>query len=282
MNLGEFEIFSVSGGSFKLDGGAMFGIVPKPIWSKTTTCDEQNRILLETNCFVLKDGERTILIETGIGSKHSDRFRKFHDIAEGNPLVENLQARGIQPEEIDTVILSHLHFDHAGGATMHAEDGSLVPTFPNAEYITQRHEWVMATSGYPELSGAYKVEDLLPLADSGQLRLVDGDVEIVPGIHAWVTGGHTEGHSAILVESNGEEAVFLGDICPTTKHLTTLWGMAYDVDVLQLRRRKKEVFGRIADQGWIALFDHDTEVTASYLQRDDKRDFVLDNPFNDC
>lgn len=281
MKLGDFELSSVSGGSFKLDGGAMFGIIPKPIWSKTTPCDEKNRILLETNCFVIKDGERTMLIETGVGSKHSDRFRQFHDIAAGNQLVENLKANGIQPTDIDTVILSHLHFDHSGGSTMHAEDGSLVPTFPNAEYVAQRHEWVMATSGYPELAGAYPPENLLPLEDAGQLRLIDGDVEIVPGIHAWVTGGHTEGHSAIIVESGDEVAVFLGDICPTTKHLPTLWGMAYDVDVLQLRRKKSEVFGKIADEDWIALFDHDPKVIASQLERDDKRDFVLFQPVED-
>jgi len=281
INLGDFKISVVSGGSFKLDGGSMFGIVPKPIWSKTTSCDEQNRILLETNCFVIKDGDRTMLIETGVGSKLSDRFRKFHDIAPGNPLVKNLKAIGVQPTDIDTVILSHLHFDHSGGSTMHAEDGNLIPTFPNAEYVAQRHEWVMATSGYPELSGAYMVENLLPLEETGQLRLIDGNVEIVPGFHAWVTGGHTEGHAAIVVESEDEIAVFLGDLCPTTKHLPTLWGMAYDVDVLQLRRKKSEVFGKIADEGWLALFDHDPQVTASYLQRDDKRNFVLNNPIVD-
>ncbi|MCH7686984.1 MAG: MBL fold metallo-hydrolase, partial [Planctomycetes bacterium] len=218
---------------------------------------------------------RNILVDTGYGSKFTEKQRKIFESQEGDPLVENLQSAGLSVEDIDTVILSHLHFDHAGGATQQNEDGTLTPTFPNAEYVAQRLEWVTATAGFPELRGAYPQDNLLPLKDSGQLRLVDGNVELVPGIRAVVTGGHTKGHSAIVIESDGETAVYLGDLCPTTRHLPSLWGMAYDVDTLELRRNKPQLLGQIADTNCWALFDHDPDHAAAKLLRDSKRDFTI-------
>jgi glyoxylase-like metal-dependent hydrolase (beta-lactamase superfamily II) len=182
-----------------------------------------------------------------------------------------LAAAGVSVEEIDTVVLSHLHFDHAGGATCLDEEGALVPTFPNAEYVVQRSEWVSATAGYPELRGVYSQDNILPLAEAGVLRLIDGDVEIVPGISAIVTGGHTVGHAAIRIESQGQTAIYLGDLCPTRRHLPSLWGMGYDVDMLQVRRKKRELLGMIAEQGWLALFDHDPDHVAAYLKSNDEQ-----------
>lgn len=275
MQLGRLQLQTVSGGTWRIDGGTMFGVVPKALWSRVFRCDDGNTIAQDTNCVLVRDGDRTYLIDTGYGSKLSDKQRRIFHAEDGDPLLRNLQAIGVEAADVDAVLLSHLHFDHAGGATRHNDAGELVPTFPNAEYIVQRREWVTATGGFPELKGVYPQENLLPLRDSGQLRLVDGNVELVPGIRAWITGGHTQAHSAIVIESDGETAIYLGDLCPTTRHLPVLWGMSYDVDMLQLRRMKAEVLGKVAAENWLALFDHDPDHAAGRLRPDSKRDFKL-------
>ena len=190
-------------------------------------------------------------------------------------LLAGLAARGVAPGDVDVIVLSHLHFDHAGGATELNADGRLHPTFPNAEYVVQRREWMLATADLPELRGSYPPENLLPLRDAGCLRLIDGDVEIVPGIRSIVTGGHTPAHQAILVESGDDAAVYLGELCPTTAHLPVRWGMAYDLDVVQLRRKKLELLAMIADREWWAFFDHDCQTTRARLTRHEKRDFEI-------
>lgn len=257
----------------------MFGLVPKPLWSRVFPADERNRILLATNCVLVRTGRHTVLIDTGYGSKLPEKEREILAAEEGEPLVANLAAIGVSLEKIDTVVLSHLHFDHAGGGTRQTADGRIVPAFPNAEYVLQRREWVVAAGGFPELRGAYPPENVLPLNEAGQLRLLDGNVEIVPGIRAVVTGGHTPGHQAIVIESEGETAIYLGDLCPSTRHLPTLWGMGYDLDVLQLRRAKADVLGEAADRGWLALFDHDPDHAAARLVRDERRDFAVGEVF---
>ena len=254
----------------------MFGVVPKALWSRVFPCDEQNLIAQETNCVLVRSDDGTVLIDTGYGSKLSDKQRKIFHAEEGDPLLRNLRAAGVEPDDVDAVLFSHLHFDHAGGATRLNEAGEIVPTFPNAEYVAQHREWVTATADYPELRGVYPQENLLPLRDSGQLRLVEGNVEILPGLRAWVTGGHTLAHAAIVMESEGQTAIYLGDLCPTTRHLPVFWGMGYDVDMLQLRRMKTEVLGKTADDGWLALFDHDPDVAAARITRDAKRDFKIE------
>lgn len=279
MQLGEYELIPVSGGTFRLDGGTMFGVVPQPLWQQKSPPDKRNRIRMAANCLVVRTGGHTVLIETGYGSKASEKERELFALEAGNPLVENLARRGIEPEAIDTVILTHLHFDHAGGATVRDEGAKLRPSFPNARYVVQRAEWETATSGAPELEGSYPQENLLPLAEAGQLELVDGDAELRPGISAHVTGGHTRGHQAILIESGGKTAVYVGDLCPTTAHLRRMWCMAYDLFLLETRRVKPELLGRAADEDWLVLFDHDPDVIASRLDRDPKQEFVLRDPF---
>lgn len=281
MQLGEFTLSTVSGGRFQLDGGTMFGVVPKALWQRLLPANEKNNIPQATNCVLVQTGDRNILIDTGYGSKLTEKERKIYASEEGSPLERSLADYGLTAEQIDVVILSHLHFDHAGGATTAGEDGSVVPTFPNAEYVAQRSEWETATAELPELRGAYPLQNLLPLEETGQLRLIDGDVEILPGIRAHITGGHTLAHSAIIIESGGETAVYLGDLCPTWRHLPTLWGMAYDLEVLQIRREKPRMLGRIADEGWLALSDHDPDHAAARLERDDRRDFRVAEAFEE-
>ncbi len=275
MKLGNLDISIVSGGRFWIDGGGMFGVVPRVLWERVFPPDEKHRIPQETNCLLVRDGERNVLIDTGYGPKLPDKQRRNFGAQDGEPLIENLAAQGLTRDDIDVVIFSHLHFDHAGGATRYDEDGSLIPAFPNAEYVAQRREWVIATAGYPELRGAYPQENLLPLRESGQLRLIDGDVEIVPGIRAQVTGGHTEGHQVLIVESESDSAVFLGDICSTSRHLPILWCLAFDVHMQQTRRAKAAVLEQIVQTNAIAVFDHDPDTGAARLKPDDRRDYAI-------
>jgi glyoxylase-like metal-dependent hydrolase (beta-lactamase superfamily II) len=274
MKLGQFTVTTVSGGRFRSDGGTMFGVVPKVLWSKLIPVDANNCIAQATNCVLVQTERQKILIDTGYGPKLQDKERAILGAEPGNPIVTSLSAQGVTPEEIDVVILSHLHFDHAGGGV--ALDGDrLVTTFRNAEYVVQRLEWEVATAGYAELRAAYPQENIAPLGVSGQLRLVDGDVDIVPGIHARITGGHTDGQMALFIYSGGQAAVYLADACPTWRHLPSLWCMSYDMDLLQARRIKPVLLGEIAEQGWWALSDHDPDHAAARLTTDPQREFAV-------
>lgn len=275
MKLGNWQFDAVSGGMFRLDGGAMFGIVPKPLWQKVQPADERNRIRMATNCLLARDGRHTVLIDTGYGGKLSDREREIFAAQPGEPLLESLAAIQVTPEEIDTVVLSHLHFDHVGGGTRRDGHGHVTLTFPQARYVVQAGEWRDAMSGRPELFGSYPRENLTPLADAGCLEFIDGDAGIVAGLRAVVTSGHTRRHQSLVFSSGGESAVYLGDLCPTAAHVRRMWGMAYDVLPLRTRRRKPQILGQAAEENWIVFWDHDPDRTASRLSRDPQREFAV-------
>lgn len=279
MQLGDWHLTTVSGGTLWLDGGAMFGVVPKPLWRKAAPPDEQNRIEMATNCVLARNGRATVLIDTGYGGKQSDKEREFNRLEEGEPLVAGLHALGVDVHDIDVVALSHLHFDHAGGGTRRHEDGRLVPTFPRARYVVSRIEWEDATAGAPELRGSYPPEHVLPLAENGQLDLVEGEVEIMAGLRTLPTPGHTRGHHSLVLESGGQTAIYIGDLCPMTAHLRTLWCMGFDMRVIETRRLKPQVLGRAADDGWLVMWCHDPRMAAARLARDAKHDFVVRERF---
>lgn len=278
VKLGGLDLKSVSGGQLWLDGGTMFGVVPKVLWQCKSSSDDRNRILLETNCLLVSTGDKTVLIDTGYGSKASDRQRENHAMQDGLPLLDNLSSLGLGPDDVDMVILTHLHFDHAGGCTFIDETKKLRPTFPRACYVIQRSEWEDATGDLPELVGSYYQRDFVPLEEAGLLELIDGDVQLLPGIGTRVTGGHTRGHQMITLDGGDQRALYLGDICPLTAHLPTFWAMAYDQYPLTLRRVKPMILGEAADNDWLVLFDHDPEIKSAYLKRDDKRQFAVRDP----
>lgn len=266
LTLGSFVIRPISGGQYRIDGGTLFGVVPKLLWERHFPPDENNRILQETNCLLIETGQKRILVDTGYGSKLTQRFRQHHDITETDPLITNLAKREIQPDQIDLVILSHLHFDHAGGGTRYDENQQLVATFPNAEYVVQQQEWETAMADLPELKGAYYKNDFEPLARTGQLRLIDGDRQILPGIRVRKTGGHSQGHQIIFIEQENEGAVFAGDICATKAHRPLAWCMSYDTNLLQTRREKMKLLSEIRNKDWWLLFDHDPTTFAMKVQ----------------
>ncbi len=274
MQLGNWQLDAINGGRIKLDGGVMFGVVPRTLWQKVVTPDELNRVPCTNRCILARDGQHTVLIDTGYGGKHPKLERRFYDMEEGEPLLRSLAKLGIAAEQIDTVILSHLHFDHVCGATRQSKPGQLTLTFPRARHFVGRIEWQEAMSGAPELDRAYPHQDIWPLYESGLLYVVDDAQEIVPGIRAHLTGGHTRGHLAFSIESLGQTALFLGDVCPTVAHLRRMWHLAYDVYPLETRRMKPELLGRAADNDWWLLWYHDARIAASRVTRDARREFV--------
>lgn len=267
MRIGEFEVHIVSGGAFKLDGGAMFGIIPRPLWSRLYAPDEAGRIQLDTNCLLIRTPDELVLVDTGNGPKMGEKDRGIFDLAPGETLLGNLAAVGVRPEEVSTVLLTHLHMDHVGGATRLAGE-EVFPAFPNARFVAQRREWEDALHNRSHMRSSYRLENLEPLQRSGRLKLLDGDAEVVPGISVQVTGGHTPAHHCVFMRSGGETAFLPADICPTVGHLRGPYNMAYDLDPYRTMQAKAELLNRAAEEGWTVFFDHEPIRKCVRLHRD--------------
>lgn len=276
LEFGDISVQIVSGGSFRLDGGGMFGVVPKVLWERSCPPDERNRIQMDANCLLIQSEGRNFLIDSGIGTKFGDRERTIFAVDEGDWLIENLAAVGVRPQDVETVILTHLHFDHAGGCTRIDPSGQVTPTFPAARHVIQKTEWEDATGRLPELKGTYLERDFECLGEAGLVELIDGDVEIHPGITCRRTGGHTRGHQAIVLGGGESCGVYPGDICPTPHHLKTAWTMAFDQFPRDIRLRKRELLGEAADKGWTVLFDHDPRIKAAKIGRDARDEFFVE------
>jgi glyoxylase-like metal-dependent hydrolase (beta-lactamase superfamily II) len=266
MRVGEIEFEVISGGRFRLDGGGMFGVIPKALWSRVVTPDERNRIELDTNCVLVRTGEEVLLIDTGNGPKMSDKERAIFALALGEELLDNLAARGVRPEDITTVLLSHLHMDHCGGASRRAGD-EVIAAFPRARYVVQRQEWDDAVANRSHMRVSYRMENLAPLERSGRLQFLDGDAVVAPGIRVHVTGGHTRAHQCVFLESGGETAWFAGDICPTPHHFRGPYTMAYDMEPYESMQAKSRLLAQAADENWLMIFDHEPERKMVRVQR---------------
>jgi len=270
MKLGKFEISIISDGLFWLDGGAMFGVVPKVLWNKLTPADELNRIKLALNCLLIKTPDKKIIVDTGIGDKLKDRFKEMYRIEREQGLLGALKNFGIRPEEIDFVINTHLHFDHCGGNT-YKKDGDIVPTFPAAVYIIQKQEWDDALHPNERTRASYLSENFLPIEKTGQLKLVEGDYEVVPGIKAISTSGHTKGHQSVFIESEDKKAIYFGDLIPTASHIKIPYVMGYDLFPLEVIENKKRLLQKAEQEGWLLIFEHDPKKTFGYLEQKDGR-----------
>jgi glyoxylase-like metal-dependent hydrolase (beta-lactamase superfamily II) len=275
--LGDFELTIVSDGTYYLDGGAMFGVVPKPLWERRAPADEQNRILLGLNTVVVRTGKHTVAIETGIGNKLSDKLRSIHDAKEQLPHA--FGAAGIALDEVDVAINSHLHFDHCGWNTTRTAEGRVVPTFPNARYFAHRGE---VEHGHLQLERdaiSYISENYDPLIESGQMTLLDTGPgrmeEIVPGISVERYPGHTAHLLAVHIDSGGRRACYVSDLIPTSAHLDITWVMGYDLDPLTCIEQRKRFYARAIPEQWLVLFTHDHHTPMGYVTLNEKNKPVI-------
>ena len=276
LTLGDFELTAFSDGTYPLDGGAFFGVVPKVMWSKRVSADERNYVTSGLNSLLVRTGKQTVLIETGMGNKLSERMIKFY----GQPakLLDNLAAAGIGPEDIDIVINSHLHFDHCGWNTVRDKNGQIVPTFPRAKYYAPEGEWQYARHPSDRDSISFISDNYDPLVESGQMTLLKGGEEIVPGISVKTFRGHTAHMQAIIVNgrpgsealksSEGSIACYISDLIPTTAHIDLTWGMGFDLYPLDTIQSKKEYYARAIPEKWLTVFTHDPKSPWAYVEKD--------------
>ncbi len=271
LKVGDFELHLLSDGTFALDGGAMFGVVPRVLWEKRIQPDARNRIRLGLNCLLVRTGRENILIDTGCGFKYSEKQRAIYDIAHETAIPAELDRLGLIPDDIDWVINTHFHFDHCGGNTIRVDGGSLEPAFPRARYVVQRQELEDADHPNERNQASYFAENWQPIRDSGRLEIVDGPAELVPGIHLDPTPGHTLGHQSIRIESGNDVLFYIADLCPTLAHVPLAWVMGYDLFPLTTMDTRRRIYRRAIEEDWLILFEHDAETPLGRLElRDGK------------
>ncbi|HEX3701683.1 MAG TPA: methylmalonyl-CoA epimerase [Vicinamibacterales bacterium] len=265
--LGDLELVSVSDGFIRLDGGSMFGTVPKPLWEKKAPADARNRITLAMRPLIVR-GARTMIIDAGLGDKESAKFEDIYGVERERNLDHTLAEAGLSAEDIDIVLASHLHFDHAGGFTIRDATGRVRPRFPRAQYIVRRGEWDDATHPHERNRASYLLDNYVPLADAGVLQLVDGDVTIMPGVKVRRTGGHTMHHQMVLLESGGKTAAFVADMMPTTAHLPEAWIMGFDLYPMDALAAKKAFVPDAVAHETLVFFEHDPATAAGYIREE--------------
>lgn len=261
ISLGDFELTAISDGYYVADGGAFFGVVPKVMWQRKVRSDENNRIKVSCNSVLVRTGTKNVLIETGIGSKLSEKFKNIYQSEE--KLLQNLGAAGVGPEEIDIVINSHLHFDHCGWNTVY-RNGVAEATFPRARYYAPEGEWKHGSLQLERDRVSYISDNYDPLLRSGQMQLLAGDTEILPGISVAVYPGHTRNMMAVFIRSRGKTACYISDLIPTTWHLDVTWVMAYDLFPLETIESKKRYYAQAVPEQWLTIFTHDPEIPWIY------------------
>ena len=270
MKLGDLELVPLFDGFFRLDGGAMFGVVPKPLWERRTVADHRNRILLGLRPLLVR-GERTLLIDAGIGGKMDEKSVEIYGIDRSVDLDATLRAADCQPDDVDIVLATHLHFDHAGGFTVRDAAGGVRPAFPRAQYVVRREEWQDAVTPHERNRASYLPENFLPLEGRGALQFLSIDAEIMPGVRAVRTGGHTMHHQIVLIESRGSIAAFAADLLPTAAHVDDPWIMAYDLYPMDTLAFKRRFIREAIDREYLIFFEHDPVIVAGYIREHDGR-----------
>ncbi len=265
--LGDFELTILSDGIYRMDGGAMFGVVPKPMWEKRIPADERNTIPLAMNSLLVRTGEKNILIETGMGNKLNDKARSIY---KNQPqLLENLAGTGVSPEDIDIVINTHLHFDHCGWNTVYS-GGKAIPAFPRARYYVQEGEWQHAREQHERDRVSYMTDNYDPLVESGQMQLLKGDAEVAPGVSVKVFRGHTRDLQAVMVRSGNRVACYPSDLVPDSAHLDPTWVLGYDLYPLDSIDNKHRFYDVAIPEEWLIVFTHGVDRPWGYLELGDK------------
>lgn len=279
--LGGFRIHALEAGLQRLDGGAMFGVVPKPLWERRIPADERNRIPLAMRCLLVETSDALVLVDTGAGNKESEKFREIYGLQNaGSPtrLEDAIRDAGFSPDDVDVVVSTHLHFDHAGGNTFRDEDGQLRIAFPRAKYYVQRGEWEYAHWNNERIRASYLPDNFDPVERAGRFVFLEGEAEIVPGIRVIPTPGHTPHHQSVLVESEGERACFLADLIPTAAHLPLPWIMGYDVEPLVTLESKRAILERARREEWLLVFEHDARTPWGRLEPDQEKPTLREGP----
>jgi len=294
LTLGDLELSIFSDGIYPLDGGAFFGVIPKVMWSRKVESDNRNYVTTGLNSLLIRTGKQNVLVETGMGNKLSDRMIKFY----GQPakLLDNLAAGGIAPEDVDIVINTHLHFDHCGWNTVRDKSGKIVPTFPRAKYYAPEGEWKYSRHPSERDVISYLSDNYDPLVESGQMTLLKGGEEIVPGISVRSFPGHTASMVGVIVQSPGENphpsagsgqaisqktgevghptACYISDLIPTTAHIDISWGMAFDLYPLETIESRKRYYAQAIPEKWLTVFTHDAKTPWAYVERDESGKMV--------
>ena len=280
MSVGSIRIHAIESGIQWLDGGAMFGVVPKPLWQRRIPSDDQNRIPLALRCLVIESPDELVLVDTGIGNKENEKFHELYGVENaGNPtrLEDGIKAAGFMPDDIGIVLCTHLHFDHAGGNTFRDSEGDIRPAFQNARYVVQRGEFDFAHSGNERIRASYLRENFDPIEEAGLWDFVEGATEVVPGVKVLPTPGHTPFHQSVVIESDGETACFLADVCPTAAHIPLPWVMGYDLEPLVTIESKRKLWALARDREWLLIFEHDLLIPWGRLDIDSKQPRLKDS-----
>lgn len=276
MKLGAFDIYPVTDGRFRLDGGAMFGVVPKTLWERCCPADTLNRVALSLTCLLIKAHGKNVLVDTGLGDKEDARFHSIFAVERTPTLCASLAQHGLSQDDIHLVVNTHLHFDHAGGNTVSAEAQALKPAFPKAAYCVQLGEYEDAAQANERTKASYRQDNLMPVSQAGQWEFIRGDTELLPGITAVVTAGHTRYHQSVKVESEGHTAFFLGDLIPTVAHLPLPYIMGYDLNPVRTLDTKRWVLDQAVAEHWLLIFEHDPLVQAGHVRKTAEGRYVLE------
>lgn len=277
--VGSIRIHAIESGVQQLDGGAMFGVVPKPLWERRIPADTRNRIPLALRCLLVEAPNALVLIDSGVGNTYDEKFGDIYGISNaGDPtrLEDGIRDAGFDPTDVDIVLNTHLHFDHAGGDTVLGEDGVIRPAFPGARHVVQRGELEFAHSRNERIRASYLTENFDPISEAGLWDLVEGEAEITEGVLVIPTPGHTPHHQSVLVESDGETVCFLADVCPTSAHVPLPWIMGYDLEPLVTLETKRGLWSRALDESWLLVFEHDPRVPWGRLDPDADKPRLLD------
>ena len=270
-SVGRIRIHALDAGTLKLDGGAMFGAVPKPLWERRIAADERNRIPLAMRCLLVEAPEALVLVDTGLGNKESAKFRDIYGVTnEGTPtrLEDAIRHAGFEPADVDIVLNTHLHFDHAGGNTFVDDTGTVRASFPSARHVVQRKELDFARSRNERIRASYLAHNFEPVLEVGLWDLVDGPAQVTGGVRVLPTPGHVPHHQSVLIESEREVACFLADVCPTAAHLPLPWIMGYDLEPLVTLESKRGLWARAREEDWLLVFEHDPHTPWGRLDAD--------------
>jgi glyoxylase-like metal-dependent hydrolase (beta-lactamase superfamily II) len=273
MKLGTLEVTPLLDRHFRLDGGAMFGVVPRPLWEKRLPADGRNRITMAMRPLLVR-GDRLLIVDAGAGDKMDPKLQEIYGFEASESLDASLAAAGVRADDIEIVLASHLHFDHAGGFTKKDATGAVVPRFPRARYYASRGEYEDAMHPHERNRASYFDENYVPLTDAGVLELWDEERTIIPGVRVRRTGGHTRWHHIVYLESDGRTAVFAADLIPTTAHVDLPWIMAYDLYPMETLEFKRAFLREAIEREYIVFFEHDPAIAAGYIRERDRRPFV--------